>query len=247
MKEVSNFLKKAFFFCEKFRYQKGSNRIHIASVACGQQHSLAIDQNGMVYSWGYGSYGQLGHGTMENEKSPKLVKKMAGLNCVSIACGYWHSMFLTESGDVYTAGWNQFGQLGTRKSSIGSTETEEDDESNAAFPNLVDFKAGESKAMETDDDGDLSIIQIAAGSRHSVAISEDGRIWGWGWNKYGQLSEAGGQEMMQPEPQVISNLATEIQKPPPTWKECWLWCGPWSTWWMIPSIKSDHSKRRKLE
>jgi len=53
--------------------------------------------------------------------------------------------------------------------------------------------------------------------------------------------------MMQPEPQVISNLATEIQKPPPTWKECWLWCGPWSTWWMIPSIKSDHSKRRKLE
>lgn len=33
----------------------------IVSVASGWRHSLALDREGRVYSWGWGSYGQLGH------------------------------------------------------------------------------------------------------------------------------------------------------------------------------------------
>jgi alpha-tubulin suppressor-like RCC1 family protein len=35
---------------------------HIVAVASGWRHSLALDAQGRVYSWGWGSYGQLGHG-----------------------------------------------------------------------------------------------------------------------------------------------------------------------------------------
>jgi alpha-tubulin suppressor-like RCC1 family protein len=34
----------------------------IVAVASGWRHSLALDAEGRVYSWGWGSYGQLGHG-----------------------------------------------------------------------------------------------------------------------------------------------------------------------------------------
>ena len=47
---------------------------HVVQVACGQQHTIALCENGHVYSWGLGVFGQLGHGTLRNERSPRLVE-----------------------------------------------------------------------------------------------------------------------------------------------------------------------------
>jgi alpha-tubulin suppressor-like RCC1 family protein len=38
-----------------------------------EQHMLALLGNGAVYSWGLGVFGQLGHGTLHNERWPRLV------------------------------------------------------------------------------------------------------------------------------------------------------------------------------
>lgn len=43
-------------------------------VACGHAHTALRTENGDVYTWGNGYYGQLGHGTLQNELSPRLVQ-----------------------------------------------------------------------------------------------------------------------------------------------------------------------------
>ncbi|CAL4106537.1 unnamed protein product, partial [Meganyctiphanes norvegica] len=49
---------------------------NVVAVACGQFHSLAITKDGKLYTWGWGVHGQLGHGNVEDQHRPKLVKKL---------------------------------------------------------------------------------------------------------------------------------------------------------------------------
>ena len=60
-------------FGNNCRFQLGSRRgaydyhpillniSNIVDVACGDEHSLLLDSEGQVYSFGYGYFGQLGH------------------------------------------------------------------------------------------------------------------------------------------------------------------------------------------
>ena len=43
-----------------------------------------------VYTWGGGSRGQLGHGGLGSEESPRLVMALDGMKIVKIAAGGWH-------------------------------------------------------------------------------------------------------------------------------------------------------------
>lgn len=55
----------------------------VIQVDCGDYHSLALDLNGRLYSWGGGgsSYnkGQCGHGHLEDVESPEQIKALAHL------------------------------------------------------------------------------------------------------------------------------------------------------------------------
>ena len=59
------------------------------------------------------SRGQLGHGDLEKEEGEaRQVEMLAGLRVTQIAAGGWHSVALTDAGDMYVWGWNCDGQLG---------------------------------------------------------------------------------------------------------------------------------------
>lgn len=55
---------------------------------------------------------QIGQGSTEDELSPSHVSTLQGLSIVGIAAGLWHTLCITNTGDVYSFGGNQFGQLG---------------------------------------------------------------------------------------------------------------------------------------
>jgi hypothetical protein len=78
------------------------------SIACGSYHSLALDANGNLYSWGCNEFGQLGDGTTKQKSVPTLIQG----SFVSIACGYYHSMALDKLGNLFSWGGNEHGQLG---------------------------------------------------------------------------------------------------------------------------------------
>ena len=51
-------------------------------IAVGYGHTLALADEGMVYSWGMGSRGQLGHGDRETRKNPVIIESVKGKRIV---------------------------------------------------------------------------------------------------------------------------------------------------------------------
>ena len=143
----------------------------IIQIHAGYEHSLALASDGTVYAWGRNNSGQLGKNDATDTHIPAAVQTlgtpMAGKVIVQLAAGNSQSMALASDGTVYTWGWNQYGQLGN-----GTT-------TNSRIPVAV-VTTGTPLAGKT-------ISQIAAGNAHALAMTDDGAIYSWGWNQYGQL------------------------------------------------------------
>lgn len=80
--------------------------IAITSIECGAYHSVALSQDGEVWTWGNGECGQLGHGWGENRNEPKSVDALATRTVAAIAAGHKFTMALTRSGELYGFGSN---------------------------------------------------------------------------------------------------------------------------------------------
>ena len=66
---------------------------------------------GNIYSCGRNDKGQLGLGHLENQITPTLIPDTPS-NIVQLVCGYIHNLFLDSEGNVYSVGYNNYGQLG---------------------------------------------------------------------------------------------------------------------------------------
>ncbi|XP_061984837.1 ultraviolet-B receptor UVR8-like isoform X1 [Populus nigra] len=138
---------------------------YVKGIACGGRHSAVITDAGALLTFGWGLYGQCGQGSTDDELSPTCVSSLLGIRIEGVAAGLWHTVCVSADGDVYTFGGNQFGQLGT-----GGDQAE-------ILPRLLEAPSLENIHAKT----------ISCGARHSTIISEDGKVFCWGWNKYGQL------------------------------------------------------------
>ncbi|PSR91267.1 Ultraviolet-B receptor like [Actinidia chinensis var. chinensis] len=94
---------------------------------------------------------------------------------IAIAAGEAHTLALTGDGNVYAWGRGTFGRLGT-----GS-------EADEHFPVPIDFDFGRRSPQGKL----LKFVEIAAGAYHSLALADDGSVWSWGYNIYGQLGVNG--------------------------------------------------------
>ncbi|WP_018789787.1 RCC1 domain-containing protein [Salinispora arenicola] len=137
----------------------------ITAVAAGQGHSLAVTSAGTALAWGDNSSGQLGDGTATDSSIPVAVDVPAGTTVTAVAAGGLHSLALTSGGDVLAWGANGSGQLGDGTTTSSST------------PVAVDVPAG------------TTITAVAAGDRHSLAVTSTGTVLAWGDNTAGQLGD----------------------------------------------------------
>lgn len=141
------------------------NRNHtVKDFTCGELHSLAVTSNGELYSWGSGSYGQLGNNGRVNRNSPVRVQFSESLQIKKMVAGKHHSMVLTEEGYVYAFGADNQGQLGLRKK-----------KKNVEVPTLVSYMTSR------------TVVDIGCGSFHSVVLIDPYHVFTTGFNKYGQL------------------------------------------------------------
>ena len=53
-----------------------NNNIKIIDIETGYAHSLAISEDGEVYSWGYNGSGQLGNGNNNDQSTPIKIYKI---------------------------------------------------------------------------------------------------------------------------------------------------------------------------
>jgi alpha-tubulin suppressor-like RCC1 family protein len=102
----------------------------IEQVSAGAAHTLALDGDGFVWSWGYNGYGQLGDGSTNNRAYAMKVKNPSGTGdlggIVRVAAGgdglQGASMALAGDGTIYVWGRNQQGQLGNGETSPYATK-----------------------------------------------------------------------------------------------------------------------------
>lgn len=148
---------------------------NLISINYNQNHSLAIDQEGQVYSWGADNYGQLGRGEMGRDDCRDTqdcrldISAIAGINdAVMVAAGYKHNLVLTKDGSVWAFGANAQGQLGTGSSMSSST------------PIRVDFSTANAVGR---------IVQVVASANSSYALDDKGQVWGWGSDAYANLGD----------------------------------------------------------
>nr|BAE98367.1 regulator of chromosome condensation-like protein [Arabidopsis thaliana] len=138
---------------------------YVKKIACGGRHSAVITDTGALLTFGWGLYGQCGQGSTDDELSPTCVSSLLGIRIEEVAAGLWHTTCASSDGDVYAFGGNQFGQLGT-----GCDQAE-------TLPKLLEAPNLENVNVKT----------ISCGARHTAVITDEGRVFCWGWNKYGQL------------------------------------------------------------
>ena len=81
-------------------------------VRCGDAHTLALADNGLVYTWGSGVDWALGHGSQDDVLTPKLVAMIEADPCLCVAAGGCRAAAISNTGRLYTWGRGFIGQLG---------------------------------------------------------------------------------------------------------------------------------------
>ncbi|MCB1278053.1 choice-of-anchor D domain-containing protein [Prosthecobacter sp.] len=142
----------------------------VVAIAVGTSHSLALCSDGTLTAWGSNSRGQLGDNTTTSRDVPVLVDTsgiLSGKTITAIAAGQGHSMALCSDGTVAAWGQNDYGQLGNNATGTDS---------------LVPVAVNTSGVLSG-----KTVVSIAAGQLHSLALCSDGAVAAWGNGGNGQL------------------------------------------------------------
>ncbi|XP_026157785.1 retinitis pigmentosa GTPase regulator b isoform X1 [Mastacembelus armatus] len=148
-------------------------------IACGDEHTALITENGKLFMFGSNNWGQLGLGSKVTVNKPTCVKALKSEKVQLVACGRNHTLIYTAQGQVYTSGGNSEGQLG-----LG------DCDERTAFQRVGFF------------DSHGPIKMLTAGSNTSAALTESGKLFMWGDNTEGQIGL--GKESHVCSPQEVS-------------------------------------------
>lgn len=148
----------------------GLSSFTISKVVAGDGRSFAITNAGAVVGWGDHRHGELGNGEANATDVPSSSPVFAtGLtDVVQLDDGHGSSspMALKSDGTVWSWGWDRDG-LGTL--GLGGTRLQ-----------LIPAKIVELS----------NVIQVASGIDVKLALTGDGRVWGWGSNSQGQIGQS---------------------------------------------------------
>ncbi|XP_071197060.1 RCC1 and BTB domain-containing protein 1-like isoform X8 [Salvelinus alpinus] len=168
----------------------------VTEVACGSHHSLALTNTGEVYAWGYNNCGQVGSGSTANQPTPRRVSNcLQNKVVVSITCGQTSSLAVVENGEVYGWGYNGNGQLG-----LGNNGNQLTPCRLVGLQSLCVLQvSARTHTHTTSTNINPSLpVQIVSGYAHSLALTDEGLLYAWGTNTYGQLGTGNKSNQLSP-------------------------------------------------
>mmetsp|Transcript_8694 Transcript_8694/g.8704 ORF Transcript_8694/g.8704 Transcript_8694/m.8704 type:complete len:417 (+) Transcript_8694:19-1269(+) len=151
----------------------------LVKVACGRGHMAGLTNDGKLYTWGLDDNGQCGHEeNLEQVKNPKAFKpqifkggkppkqvkgELESKKVIEIGCGGHFTAVVTEDGEVYTWGQGRDYALG------------HGDRTPLKLPRKVQGLEGK------------KIVKLACGRNFCIVLDNEGKLYSWGNNEYGQL------------------------------------------------------------
>lgn len=177
-------------------------------IEAGDIHSVAVMEDGSVYTWGGHGLSRLGQGEHVRSEYPG---KVEGLTDIIKVSSRNHSLGLKEDGTVYAWGYGAEGQIGD-----GEEETRHEPVQVPGLSGVKDIAVGTYHSVALKEDGTVwawgdnfaetlgtgergdvntptqvqgisGVTQIDAGSRFTIALKEDGTVFGWGHGLWGWL------------------------------------------------------------
>ncbi|XP_015579305.1 PH, RCC1 and FYVE domains-containing protein 1 isoform X1 [Ricinus communis] len=148
--------------------------ITISKVACGEWHTAIVSLSGQLFTYGDGTFGVLGHGSLQSVSHPKEVASLRGLSVKSVACGSWHTAAIVDiiadrfkfnavGGKLFTWGDGDKGRLGHSDMEKKLVPT--------CVAKLVDY----------------DFIRVSCGRMLTVALTNTGKVYTMGSSVHGQL------------------------------------------------------------
>ena len=164
-------------------------------ISCGLTQTAFLTTEGEVYTVGKCDYASLGHGPDSTvETAPRLVETLQGINIVDIDFGEHHCAAVSDEGEVFTWGAGTGGTFG-HVGGLGHG-----DKANQPRPALVETLA----------DQNIRVTQVSCGSSHTIALTDDGRVFTWGFGEAGRLGN-GIRSQLVPEPVELLEKERMIQ------------------------------------
>jgi alpha-tubulin suppressor-like RCC1 family protein len=143
------------------------------SIAAGGNHNIVMRSDGLLFSWGDNTYGQLGQSLGNASVPTQLAAFGAGtLGALAVASGRNHALAILTDHTLFGWGSNTNGQLGDGTTTNRAT------------------------AVRVGSDSDW--YTVAAGGAHTLAIKTDRTLWAWGSNSDGQLGHGSQSDSLVP-------------------------------------------------
>ena len=181
-------------------------------VSAGRFHCAAIKTDGTLWTWGSGTFGQLGDNTTTNKSTP-VTTFAGGTNWKQVSAGRLHSAAIKTDGTLWTWGLGGDGRLGDNTTTNKSTPVT----TFAGGTNWKQVVTGDALCAAIKTDGTLwtwgfarglgdntetskstpvttfaggtNWKQVSSGRYHCAAIKTDGTLWTWGYGTSGQLGD----------------------------------------------------------
>jgi alpha-tubulin suppressor-like RCC1 family protein len=184
---------------------------NIIDLSYGFCHYIARNDESKIFCWGNNCCGQIGNGKRDevgntkelanalkntsddfipshafgnHQNEVQLNVLLSDIDIEIIKCGYWHSLALTKSGEVFI--WGLLSREGNVEDMCQLTP------------------------IKLDNFDDERVTMISCGFKHSMALTESGRVFSWGENSYGQLGRVN--EIYSVNPKLIELKKISIQK-----------------------------------
>ena len=145
---------------------------YIVQVYAGGTHFLTLTSEGRVFAWGRNASGQLGNGTSTDSNIPVDITSRfnlaSGEVISNLAAGTYHSLAYSSEGRVFGWGHEQYFQTGVGTGTYSIT-------SPADVTANFSFNTGEYP------------VAISGAYYSSVLVTNEGRVFTWGLNYYGEI------------------------------------------------------------
>jgi len=143
---------------------------NLQSLALGGRHTIALNHEGKLWAWGDNTFGQTGTGRLDPVQTPIQLtynNNNQPLNPIrAISAGRFHSVALDHTDAVWAWGQNNWGQLGNGTQNMHSLPIQ---------------------VLDADGGPFQGVVAIASGENFVLALTNDGLVWAWGENSFGQL------------------------------------------------------------